>query len=474
MLKRMKWLCGALLMFLLVLMFVPVMAATTWQPMGELTSGLTRALVIDPINSQTIYAVTVDKGVIKSTNGGTSWNAVNRGLTDISIAALAIDLSTTQTIYAAGALGGLFKSVDGGGSWSVSSNGLISTRVYSLAIDPTHSQTVYAGTEVGVFKSTNGGSSWNPANSGLFNAQISGLPHQSQPSVYVLAIDPNNSQTIYAGTSTDVFKSTNGGGAWSRIIGDGSDEHIYVRSLVIDPSNPQTIYIGTKWNSAFRAYGGVFKSTNGGDSWSYISTGLATTYVYSLVIDPINPQTVYAADYDGSGVFKSTNGGNSWSAVNSGLDNMKVASLAVDPTNCQTIYAGVFSGTSANSLYKGLSILDVPTISSTPDATATTSTVGTAYSFTPSSTDASSFSISGSVPPGMTFNTMTGTLSGTPTTAGSYNIVITVINASGSASLPAFTINVAPKPASVPVMEGWWLLPGMLAGVGIFARRRKE
>jgi hypothetical protein len=195
--------------------------------------------------------------------------------------------------------------------------------------------------------------------------------------------------------------------------------------------------------------------------------------------------------------------------------------------------------------------------------------VGSAYSFTPTSTNASSFSITGSIPPGLTFNTTTGTLSGIPTTTGTYsNIQTTVTNASGSASLPAFTITVAAvnhaptisgnpttsftagtaysftptasdldgnalsygitnKPSwasfntstgaltgiavagtysnilvsisdgslttslpsfsinvtssggsgggtQVPVMDGWWLLPGMLAGIGIFARRRKE
>ena len=82
----------------------------------------------------------------------------------------------------------------------------------------------------------------------------------------------------------------------------------------------------------------------------------------------------------------------------------------------------------------------LPTISGTPSITAT---VGTAYSFTPSSTNAVSFGIKGSIPPGLTFNSITGSLSGTPTTAGTYNnIQIIVANVSGWASLPAFTITV--------------------------------
>ena len=82
----------------------------------------------------------------------------------------------------------------------------------------------------------------------------------------------------------------------------------------------------------------------------------------------------------------------------------------------------------------------LPTISGVPDATAS---VGITYNFTPISTNATSFSISGSLPPGIVFNSATGALSGTPTTVGFHdNIIISVTNANGSASLPAFSITV--------------------------------
>ena len=199
----------------------------------------------------------------------------------------------------------------------------------ALAVDPTNSQTIYVGTLSGVFKSTNGGASWGAINSGLTGT-----------SVYSLVIDPTSSQTVYAGTGGGgVFKTTNGGASWNAVT-SGLTSSMGVFSLAIDPTNSETVYAGT--------YGsGVFKTTNGGASWSSANSGLTiTNTAYSLAIDPTNGQTIYAGT-NGSGVFKSTNGGATWSAVNSGLTITNIAySLAIDPTNSQTIYAGGTSGSS--------------------------------------------------------------------------------------------------------------------------------
>jgi len=75
-----------------------------------------------------------------------------------------------------------------------------------------------------------------------------------------------------------------------------------IEALAVDPSSPQTLYAGTDK--------GVYKSANGGESWTKINAGLTDTYIYSLAIDPSNPQTIYAGTLLG-GVFKSANGGES-------------------------------------------------------------------------------------------------------------------------------------------------------------------
>lgn len=139
--------------------------------------------------------------------------------------------------------------------------------------------------------------------------------------VVALAIDPSTPATLYAGTDGGVFKSANGGDSWS--ASNTGIWSTYVHALAIDPSTPATLYAGTGGYS-------VFKSTNGGTSWSFSNTGIRSTYVYALVIDPSTPATLYAGT--NAGVFKSTNGGTSWTAVNSGsfsrLASMKLSITA--------------------------------------------------------------------------------------------------------------------------------------------------
>ena len=124
-----------------------------------------------------------------------------------------------------------------------------------------------------------------------------------------------------------------------------------------------------------------------------------------------------------------------------------------------------------------------PTISGNPQ---TSTTDGTAYSFVSTGNDVDGDTLTYSIankPSWASFTPSSGALTGTAVTGTYSNIQISVSDGSLSASLPAFSITVASSGGGagggggsiqVPVMEGWWLLPGMLAGIGIFARRRKE
>jgi photosystem II stability/assembly factor-like uncharacterized protein len=96
-----------------------------------------------------------------------------------------------------------------------------------------------------------------------------------------------------------VFKSTNGGGSWSAVntgLG-GTYAYTWVYALAIDPATPATLYAGT-------VFGGVLKSTNGGANWNPFNTGLTVNDVQTLAIDPVTPTTLYAGTY-GGGVFSS-------------------------------------------------------------------------------------------------------------------------------------------------------------------------
>jgi photosystem II stability/assembly factor-like uncharacterized protein len=204
-------------------------------------------------------------------------------------------------------------------------------------IDPQTPSTVYAVTSSAIFKSTDGGVTWSALNTGLTN-----------PKVYALAVDPQTPSTLYAaihayGSCTMescsglvgpyVFKSTDGGASWS-----GVPVSYTPSSFAIDPSTPTTIYAGTYG-------GGVFKSTDGGDTWTAANTGLtnpgapcctASSEVIALAIDPQTPATLYAGTR--GGVFKSTDGGGTWGAT--GLGSFYVRAIAIDPRTPTTLYAG--------------------------------------------------------------------------------------------------------------------------------------
>jgi hypothetical protein len=145
----------------------------------------------------------------------------------------------------------------------------------------------------------------------------SGGPHGA--SVNDLAIDPASPRTLYAGTNQGVFKSLDGGESWTRAsVGLENDTtgNPSVASLLMDPRDPATLYAGGR-------KGFVYKSTDGAGTWRRVAAlgDGAATAVQAVAIDPSNSLIVYAAAPAASykGVFKSVNGGATWFPINNGL-----------------------------------------------------------------------------------------------------------------------------------------------------------
>ncbi len=201
-----------------------------------------------------------------SSDGGQTWEARNKGMADTPIYALAIGSRDGKLIYAAGKGAEIWKSIDGGSSpWEKLSSDYFKEAIYSLALHPENSQWLYAGTnESTVVLSTNGGRNWQLRNWGLEYRPLS-------LKISSLAIDPNDPNVIYAGTGFrsnlnghGVYKSTNGGLSWKSINNGLPLEKTwlggyYVQSIAIDPHDSQTIYAAS--------FGGLYKSTDGGQLW---------------------------------------------------------------------------------------------------------------------------------------------------------------------------------------------------------------
>ena len=315
---------------------------------------LIRVLAADPVNSGTIYLGSQGGGVFRSTNGGQSWSAVNSGVTAVDVYALAIDPANSNTLFTGTNGGGVFKSTAAGQTWFSINSGLVSSsggRAIALVVDPTISTTLYAGTlDGGLFKSTDGGQNWIRRSSigpvqaltidrlntatlyagtfaeGVFKSTDAGQTWFAvntgitNLNINVLAADPNNSNTVYTGTSGGVFKSINGGQSWTTVL-----PNQYVSALAIDRTTSSVIYAG------------AFKSTDGGRSW--VAIGVAP---FVFAIDPSNSATVYAGA--SNGVFRSTDGGQNWNSIKTGLVNTDVRTLAIDSANPAVVYAGTFGG----------------------------------------------------------------------------------------------------------------------------------
>jgi photosystem II stability/assembly factor-like uncharacterized protein len=306
---------------------------TTWTDVAsdDLPGVFVRTLVIDPQNPATLYALTLT-GFFKSTNGGTNWNTANLAG---QVQTFAIDPQNPATVYAAASGSGVFKTTDGGGSWNAASSGIKEIPVRNLAIDPQHSGTLYAANGGKVLKTTDAGAHWI---AGTLDA-------------WKVAIDPQDPSTVFALVNDEFSgqpaKSTDGGASWG-LLNLPLDSNDFVTDLAIDPQNSGVVYAGT-------AGGGVFKSADGGESWSLANSGLPQDYVGVLAISGGEATTVYASTADcddsgclGDGIFKSTDGGSSWTAANSGLPGGAVASIAIDPQNPGTLYIGLSWGENIN------------------------------------------------------------------------------------------------------------------------------
>lgn len=326
--------------------------AASWRPinsglpMGSGASGCcSSAVVIDPRDSNTLYVPNGDPfdhqqpgTIFKSTNGGATWNAsvVVPGL-QLGLKPLTIDPRSSVTLYAATS-SGVYRSTDGGISFAEYSQPR-AVPLYSMALDPQHSGTVLAGSVYGgVQKSTDAGMSWLAGGAGL---DAGGAP-------VALAIDPQNSSIVYAGTlewylecgfgtNIGIFQSVDGGMSWT----DSQSGIGCVSAMEIDPRTTGTVYAGS-WYS-----GGVYKSTDGGRSWNAASSGLTSSSdfgpsVTALTIDH-QTGTLFAG---ANGTFKSTDGAH-WVVSNSGIPAFlasgwhNVTALAVDPQTPNTVYAAM-------------------------------------------------------------------------------------------------------------------------------------
>jgi len=235
---------------------------------------------------------------------------------------------------------------------------LASGRIADIAIDPADRATWYVAVgSGGVWKTTDKGTTWAP----IFD-------DQGSYSIGCVTIDPNHHETIWVGTGENVsgrhvgygdgvYRSRDGGMTWEN-MGLESSEHI--AKIVVDPRDSNTVFVaseGPLWSEGGQR--GVYKTTDGGATWSESLVVSDKTGVTDLEMDPSDPDTLYAAAYQRrrtiwallaggpeSGIYKSTDGGATWRELSTGLPSgtMGKIGLAVSPIDPRVVYASIEAG----------------------------------------------------------------------------------------------------------------------------------
>ncbi|MBS4027197.1 MAG: T9SS type A sorting domain-containing protein [Ignavibacteriales bacterium] len=245
--------------------------------------------------------------------------------------------------------------------WTFAGPVNIGGRITDVEMPNSNTQIIYSGAASGgVFKSTNLGESWFP----IFDSALS-------LSIGDIAISPTNENTIYVGTGEPnggsgsvtyggfgVYKSADAGEHW---ISLGLDSTRYIGKIALDPTDSQKIFVAAMGNMyANTSQRGVYRTTNGGNSWEKVFFISDSTGCIDVAVNPTSPNIIYAAmwerirhpggrTYGGmtSGIYRSTDGGNNWSQLTNGLpanstENGRIT-LALSPSNPNIIYASYVS-----------------------------------------------------------------------------------------------------------------------------------
>ena len=232
---------------------------------------------------------------------------------------------------------------------------LMSGRIADIAIDPDHSNVWYVGVgSGGVWKTENNGTTWKP----LFD-------DQSAYSIGEVTLDPGNSKRIWVGTGENVggrhmgygdgvYLSNDGGAHWKNM---GLKESEHISRIVVSPEDPDTVWVaaqGPLWSAGGQR--GVYKTSDGGKTWKQVLAKGEWTGATDLLIDPRDPDRLYAAlwqherstaAYMGggpeSGIYRSDDGGETWTQLTEGLPegNMGKIGLGISPQRPDVLYAAI-------------------------------------------------------------------------------------------------------------------------------------
>ncbi|MDX1577413.1 MAG: glycosyl hydrolase, partial [Gemmatimonadota bacterium] len=290
---------------------------------------------------------------------GLRWRSIGPAVASGRIADIAVDPTDRSVWYVAASSGNVWKTVNAGTTWEPIFDDYGSYSIGAIALDPNDHLTLWVGTGEnngqrsvgygdGVYKSIDGGRTFE--NVGLETSEHIGM----------IAIHPEDSEVVFvaaqgplwsAGGERGLYRTADGGETWDRVL--EIDEHTGVNEVYFDPRDPDVMY-ATSWQRRRHQWtmidggpgSGIWKSTDGGESWREIDRGLpgGDRGRIGMAISPRNPDVLYAiveASGDDGGTFRSENMGESWSRTSRYQSSapMYYHELYADPHRFDRIYA---------------------------------------------------------------------------------------------------------------------------------------
>jgi len=326
-------------------------AGATWQLIGLANTFSIGNVVVNPTNTQEIYAAavgslrrkTTDRGIYKSTNGGLNWTQSLYVADSVGAIDVILDPSNPSKVFAAmwerlrredyvkygGPKSALYLSTNSGQNWTIVTgfpyNDATLGRV-SLDICTANPNIIYAltantnGSSRGIYKTTNGGTNWT-----LFNTSVANSSNYAWFN-RICKVNPNDANLVYGG-GLYMERSINGGTSFSSIGAEHVDQH----AVAFAPSNPNYVIIGND--------GGIEYSTNGGSAWQYSHT-LPVTQFYAGDINFTTPNDILGGAQDNGTVRTTTGALNNWTDIYGG-DGFY---CLIDYSNPSRVYASSQNG----------------------------------------------------------------------------------------------------------------------------------
>lgn len=299
-----------------------------------------------------------EKTALEKASIGLKWRSIGPAFTSGRIADFAVNPNNTSEYYVAAAAGHIWKTTNNGTTWEAIFDNYGVYSIGCLKMDPNNSNVIWTGTGEnnhqralgygnGVYKSEDGGASWN--NMGLKDSRQIGM----------IAIDPRNSDIVYVaaegsawgpGGERGLYKTVDGGTTWEKVL--EISENTGVNNVVLDPVDPDIVYATSEQRrrTAFTKIGGgpesgLHVSKDAGKTWKKVTSGLPSGHIggMGIAISPVDRNTVYliieAQDEQG-GFFRSTNRGASFEKMGKySSSGQYYNEIYADPVEVNTVYS---------------------------------------------------------------------------------------------------------------------------------------